>query len=485
MNIIPVILSGGSGNRLWPLSRTQFPKQYLSLVGKNSMLQETILRLNGIENLSQPIIVCNVDHRFIVAEQLKQIDVADATIILEPIARNTAPAIIASAIQSLQMKNSTDDILLILSADHFIQDIKAFYLSISVALIHAGKGKIVTFGIVPTHANTGYGYIQAETTSDEYNSTAMNVKCFKEKPDKELADVYLLENDKSRDNNLTPSWYWNSGMFVCQAKTLIDESSIHSSEILSKVRSSVKNAIYDFDFIRLEEKTFASSPNMSIDYALMEKSKNVIVVPIDAKWTDVGSWSTLYDIGKKDNSNNLIKGDVVSLETTNSYINASHHLVATIGIDNLIVVGTSDAILIASRDKSQEVKKIVEKLQLMDRDEAHSNRKVYRPWGFYDSIDCGDNFQVKRIQVNPGFKLSLQKHQHRAEHWIITSGEATVTCGENTFKLKENQSTFIPKGEIHRLENQEEKILEIIEIQTGDYLGEDDIIRLEDDYQRS
>jgi mannose-1-phosphate guanylyltransferase/mannose-6-phosphate isomerase len=449
------------------------------------MLQETILRLNGIENLSQPIIVCNVDHRFIVAEQLKQIDVADATIILEPIARNTAPAIIASAIQSLQMKNSTDDILLILSADHFIQDTKAFYQSMSVALIHAGKGKIVTFGIVPTHANTGYGYIQAETTSDEYNSTAMNVKCFKEKPDKELADVYLLENDKSRDNNLTPSWYWNSGMFVCQAKTLIDESSIHSSEILSKVRSSVKNAIYDFDFIRLEEKTFASSPNMSIDYALMEKSKNVIVVPIDAKWTDVGSWSTLYDIGKKDNSNNLIKGDVVSLETTNSYINASHHLVATIGIDNLIVVGTSDAILIASRDKSQEVKKIVEKLQLMDRDEAHSNRKVYRPWGFYDSIDCGDNFQVKRIQVNPGSKLSLQKHQHRAEHWIITSGEATVTCGENTFKLKENQSTFIPKGEIHRLENQEEKILEIIEIQTGDYLGEDDIIRLEDDYQRS
>ena len=485
MNIIPVILSGGSGNRLWPLSRTQFPKQYLSLVGKNSMLQETILRLNGIENLSQPIIVCNVDHRFIVAEQLKQIDVADATIILEPIARNTAPAIIASAIQSLQMKNSTDDILLILSADHFIQDTKAFYQSMSVALIHAGKGKIVTFGIVPTHANTGYGYIQAETTSDEYNSTAMNVKCFKEKPDKELADVYLLENDKSRDNNLTLSWYWNSGMFVCQAKTLIDESSIHSSEILSKVRSSVENAIYDLDFIRLEEKTFASSPNMSIDYALMEKSKNVIVVPMDAKWTDVGSWSTLYDIGKKDSSNNLIKGDVVSLETTNSYINASHHLVATIGIDNLIVVGTSDAILIASRDKSQEVKKIVEKLQLMDRDEAHSNRKVYRPWGFYDSIDCGDNFQVKRIQVNPGSKLSLQKHQHRAEHWIITSGEATVTCGENTFKLKENESTFIPKGEIHRLENQEEKILEIIEIQTGDYLGEDDIIRLEDDYQRS
>jgi mannose-1-phosphate guanylyltransferase/mannose-6-phosphate isomerase len=485
MKIIPVILSGGSGNRLWPLSRAQFPKQYLSLVGKNSMLQETMLRLNGIENLSQPIIVCNVDHRFIVAEQLKQIDVADATIILEPIARNTAPAIIASAIQSLQMKNSTDDILLILSADHFIQDTKAFYQSMSVALIHAGKGKIVTFGIVPTHANTGYGYIQAETTSDEYNSTVMNVKSFKEKPDKELADVYLLENDQSRNNNIALSWYWNSGMFVCQAKTLIDESSIHSSDILSKVRSSVENAIYDLDFIRLEEKTFASSPNMSIDYALMEKSKNVIVVPMDAKWIDVGSWSNLYDIGKKDSSNNLIKGDVVSLETTNSYINASHHLVATIGIDNLIVVGTSDAILIASRDKSQEVKKIVEKLQLMDRDEAHSNRKVYRPWGWYDSIDSGQGFQVKRISVNPGSKLSLQKHQHRSEHWVVINGIAQVTCGEKVFKLKENQSAYIPKGEIHRLENREKTPLEIIEIQTGDYLGEDDIIRLEDDYERN
>jgi mannose-1-phosphate guanylyltransferase/mannose-6-phosphate isomerase len=485
MNIIPVILSGGSGNRLWPLSRTQFPKQYLSLVGKNSMLQETILRLNGIENLSQPIIVCNVDHRFIVAEQLKQIDVADATIILEPIARNTAPAIIASAIQSLQMKNSTDDILLILSADHFIQDTKAFYQSMSVALIHAGKGKIVTFGIVPTHANTGYGYIQAETTSDEYNSTAMNVKCFKEKPDKELADVYLLENDKSRDNNLTPSWYWNSGMFVCQAKTLIDESSIHSSEILSKVRSSVEKAIYDLNFIRLEEKTFASSPSMSIDYALMEKSKNIIVVPMDAKWIDVGSWSNLYDIGKKDSSNNFIKGDVVSLDTTNSYINASHHLVATIGIDNLIVVGTSDAILIASRDKSQEVKKIVEKLQLMDRDEAHSNRKVYRPWGWYDSIDSGQGFQVKRISVNPGSKLSLQKHQHRSEHWVVVKGVALVTCGDKIFELVENQSTYIPQGSLHRLENHQDIPLEIIEIQTGSYLGEDDIIRFEDDYQRN
>ena len=357
MKIIPVILSGGSGTRLWPLSRKQYPKQYLPFLGKKTMFQETILRLKGIKNIVDPIIICNSNHRFIVAEQLQQIGIINTTILLEPAGRNTAPAIAAAALQAVSDIDNTDSTLLVLPADHIIQNIKAFHKAIYIAEKQARAGKIVTFGIVPTHANTGYGYIQAETTSDEYNSTAMNVKCFKEKPDKELADVYLLENDKSRGNNLTPSWYWNSGMFVCQAKTLIDESSIHSSEILSKVRSSVENAIYDFDFIRLEEKTFASSPNMSIDYALMEKSKNVIVVPMDAQWTDVGSWSTLYDIGKKDNSNNLIKGDVVSLETTNSYINASHHLVATIGIDNLIVVDTSDAILIAffaisSADKS-------------------------------------------------------------------------------------------------------------------------------------
>jgi mannose-1-phosphate guanylyltransferase/mannose-6-phosphate isomerase len=382
------------------------------------------------------------------------------------------------------MKNSADDILLILSADHFIQDTKAFYQSMSVALIHAGKGKIVTFGIVPTHANTGYGYIQSETTTDEYNSTVLNVKCFKEKPDKKLAEIYLLENDKLRDNNQALSWYWNSGLFVCQAKALIDEASIHSSEILSKVRSSVENAIYDLDFIRLEKKTFASSPSMSIDYALMEKSKNVVVVPMDAKWIDVGSWSNLYEIGKKDSSNNFIKGDVVSLETTNSYINASHHLVATIGIDNLIRVSTSDAILIASRDKSHEVKNIVDKLQLRNRDEAHSNRKVYRPWGWYDSIEIGKLFQVKRLHVNPGAKLSLQMHKKRAEHWVVVNGIATVTIGEEVSILKEGESTYIDIGVVHSLENSTNKMLEIIEVQNGVYLGEDDIVRFDDEYGR-
>ena len=485
MNIIPVILSGGSGNRLWPLSRAQFPKQYLSLVGKNSMLQETILRLDGIKNLSQPFIVCNEDHRFIVAEQLKQIGISDATIILEPISRNTAPAVIASAVRSSQMKNSEDDILLILSADHFIQDKKAFYQSMGVALIYAEKGKIVTFGIVPNNANTGYGYIQAEINSDTFNSSVMNVKYFKEKPDKKLATAYLLENHKSRDNNLPLSWYWNSGMFVCKARTLIDESSVYANEMLSKVRSSVENAIYDLDFIRLEQKAFASSPNISIDYALMEKSKKVIVVPLDAKWIDVGSWSNLYDIGKKDSSNNFINGDVFNIDTTNSYINSSHHLVATIGIDNLIVVSTSDAILIASRDKSHEVKNIVEKLLSRNRDEAHSNRKVFRPWGWYDSIEIGKNFQVKRLHVNPGAKLSLQMHKKRAEHWVVVDGIATVTIDNEVSILKAGESTYVDVGVVHSLENKTNKMLEIIEVQNGAYLGEDDIIRFDDEYGRA
>ena len=485
MKIIPVILSGGSGNRLWPLSRKQFPKQYLSLVGTNSMLQETIIRLSGFENLSKPIIVCNEDHRFIVAEQLKQINVDDSIIILEPIARNTAPAIIAAAIQSLQMKSSEEDVMLILSADHFIQDNKAFYDAMNIALKYAKKGKIVTFGIEPTHPNTEYGYVRAEIILDKYNSEVINVKSFKEKPNRELAETYLQENIKAKKNKQVLSWYWNSGMFACQVKTLISEFSIHSSEILNKVRSSVENAVYDLDFIRLDERAFTLSPNISIDYALMEKSSNVVVVPMEAMWSDVGSWSALYDLGKKDVNNNLINGDVVSIETTNSYINATHHLVATIGVDNLIIVSTSDAILIASRDKSHEVNNIVKKLEIRKRDEAHSNKKVYRPWGWYDSIENGRHFQVKRLHVNPGSKLSLQMHKKRAEHWVVVSGRATVTIGKKVSILKEGESTYIDIGVVHSLENQTNKMLEIIEVQNGVYLGEDDIIRFNDEYGRN
>jgi len=484
MKIIPVILSGGSGNRLWPLSRKQFPKQYLSLVGVNSMLQETIIRLKGVENLSKPIIVCNEDHRFIVAEQLKKINVDGALIILEPVARNTAPAIVAAAIQSLQIKSSIDDVLLILSADHFIQDDDAFYDALNIAIKYAQKGKIVTFGVKPTHANTEYGYVHAEITSNLNSNDVMNVRSFVEKPNRKLAEIYLKENNQAKINKQTLSWYWNSGMFAVQVSVLITELSIHSSEILSKVRSSVENAIHDLDFIRLEEKTFALSPNISIDYALMEKSSNVVVVPMDARWSDVGSWDSLYDLGKKDDNNNLINGDVLSVETTNSYINATNHLVATVGVDNLIIVSTSDAILIASRDKSYEVKNIVESLKLKARDEAHSNRKVYRPWGWYDSIENGRHFQVKRLHVNPSAKLSLQMHKKRAEHWVVVSGRATVTIGEKVSILKEGESTYIDIGVVHSLENKTDKMLEIIEVQNGVYLGEDDIVRFNDEYGR-
>jgi len=480
MKIIPVILSGGSGNRLWPLSRKQFPKQYLPLVGENSMLQETLIRLDGIENLSSPIILCNEDHRFIVAEQLKQIDINNASIILEPVLRNTAPAIIASAIYSLQAEVSEDSILLILSADHFIQDAHAFYDALSIALEQAENGKIVIFGIKPTYANTGYGYIQVESASDNHASSVMNVKSFKEKPSIELAKSYLVQND-----NQALSWFWNSGIFVVKASTIINEASIHANEMLSKVKNSVENSVNDLDFIRLDEKTFASSPNISIDFALIEKSINVNVVPMDAKWTDIGSWASLYEVGDKDRNNNLIVGDVVSMQTTNSYINSSNQLVATIGIDNLIVVSTSDAILIASREKSQEVKDIVEKLQLGRRNEAHSNRKVYRPWGWYDSIETGKHFQVKRLHVNPGAKLSLQMHKKRAEHWVVVNGEATITIGEEVSKLKEGGSAYIEIGVIHSLENKTDEMLEIIEVQNGTYLGEDDIFRFDDNYGRS
>ena len=480
MKIIPVILSGGSGNRLWPLSRKQFPKQYLALVGENSMFQETLIRLDGINNLSSPIILCNEDHRFIVAEQLKQIDVNNASIILEPVSRNTAPAIIASAIHSLQAEVSEDSILLILSADHLIQDVNAFYDALSIALKPAEKGKIVIFGIKPTYVNTGYGYIQVEAASDSQASSVMNVKSFKEKPSLELAKSYLVQN-----NNQALSWLWNSGIFVVKPSTLINEASIHANDMLSKVRNSVENAVNDFDFIRLDEQNFASSPDISIDIALIEKSTNVNVVPMDAKWSDIGSWASLYDVGDKDRNNNLIVGDVVSMQTTNSYINSSNQLVATIGIDNLIVVSTSDAILIVSREKSQEVKDIVEKLQLEGRNESHSNRKVYRPWGWYDSIEIGKHFQVKRLYVNPSAKLSLQMHKKRAEHWVVVSGEATITIGEEVSKLKVGGSAYIDIGVVHSLENKTDEMLEIIEVQNGAYLGEDDIFRFDDNYGRS
>lgn len=467
--IIPVILSGGSGKRLWPLSRKQYPKQYLPLVSEKTMLQETILRLNGLENLEDPIIICNVDHRFLVAEQCKQIDITDPIILLEPVGRNTAPAIAASAIQSLKFFDNA--ILLILSADHDIKDIDAFYKAISIASDQAQNGKLVTFGIVPTNANIGYGYIEH---SKGVNNSSYVVENFVEKPDKKTAEFYLDQGN----------YLWNSGMFMFKAQTLIDELKIYSPKIVNSVKNSVNNAVNDLDFIRLEKQAFESSPSDSIDYALLEKSDNVVVVPLEAKWNDVGSWSVLYGISEKDKNGNVIKGDVIAKNTTNTYINATNHIVATIGIDNLIIIDTPDVTFIATHDKAKDVSEIVESLQIENRPEYGAHRKVYRPWGWFDSLESGDNFQVKKLHVYPGAKLSLQKHHKRAEHWVVVSGSARVTKGEEVFVLNKGESTYIPLGAIHALENESEETLEVIEVQSGSYLGEDDIIRFEDIYGR-
>jgi len=469
MQITPVILSGGSGTRLWPLSRKQYPKQYLPLAGDNTMLQDTILRLNGLDNLADPIIVCNADHRFLVAEQCQQIGVKNPTILLEPVGRNTAPAIAAAALQSF--RDLEDSMLLVLSADHVIQDVDAFHEAINIASQTAQEGKLITFGIVPTDANTGYGYIKA--SKDNVNG-AYKVEEFVEKPDLKTAEFYLKQGN----------YLWNSGMFMFKAEILIDELTVHSPGIVKAVGGAVNNATQDLDFIRLDKQAFESSPSVSIDYALMEKSDNVVVVPLDAQWNDIGSWSALYDIGAKDVSGNVLKGDVTAKDTTNTYIYASHHMVTAVGVDNLVVIDTPDATFIASQDKAHEVKSIVESLQKKGRDEAHSNRKVYRPWGWYDSIEVGKYFQVKRLHVNSGAKLSLQMHNKRAEHWVVVNGTATATNGEKVLTLKKGESTYIPIGVKHALENHTNKSLEIIEVQSGTYLGEDDIVRFEDIYGR-
>jgi mannose-1-phosphate guanylyltransferase/mannose-6-phosphate isomerase len=469
MTIIPVILSGGSGTRLWPLSRKQYPKQYLPLAGDNTMLQETILRINGLDNLADPIIVCNADHRFLVAEQCQQIDIKNPTILLEPVGRNTAPAIAAAALQSL--KQIDDAVLLVLSADHVIQDVEVFHQAINIASQQAQEGKLATFGIVPTDANTGYGYIKASKGDD---NGAHKVEEFVEKPDIKTAESYLEQGN----------YLWNSGMFMFKATTLINELTVHSLDIVNSVNNAVNNAAQDLDFIRLDKQAFESSPSDSIDYALMEKSDNVVVVPLDAQWNDIGSWSALHDIGTKDANGNVIKGDVIAQDTTNTYINANHHMVATIGVDNLIIVDTADATFIATQDKAQEVKSIVESLQDKGRDEGAMHRKVFRPWGWYDSIESGKHFQVKRLHVNPGAKLSLQMHHKRAEHWVVVSGTATAINGEEVLTLKEGDSTYIPIGTTHGLENKTNEQLEIIEVQSGTYLGEDDIVRFEDIYGR-
>ena len=475
MQIIPVILSGGSGKPLWPLSRKEYPKQYLSLAGEYTMLQETILRLSGLENLADPIIICNADHRFLVAEQCQQININNPTILLEPIGRNTAPAVAAAAIQS---KNKADaSVLLVLSADHFIQDIKEFHEAIKIGANKALEDKLVTFGVVPKDANTGYGYIKLKSKplSEKIGQSGIYmVEEFVEKPNIKIAKTYLKQGN----------YLWNSGMFMFKADTLLNELRQHSPDIVISVNKAVNKAEKDLDFIRLDKKAFESSPSNSIDYALLEKSDNVVVVTLDACWNDIGSWSALYEIGAKDTSGNVIQGDVFTESTTNSYINANYHMLATIGIKDLVIVDTPNATLIATKDKAHEVKKITEKLNEKGRTEHFHHRKVYRPWGWYDSIEEGENFQVKRLHLNPGAKLSLQKHLKRAEHWVVIKGIATALNGAKILTLKKGDSTYIPIGTRHSLENKTNESLEIIEVQSGVYLGEDDIVRFEDIYGR-
>ena len=471
MTIIPVILSGGYGTRIWPLSKQQYPKQFLSLFGKNSLFQEALIRLNGLKDIGKPIIICNSDHRFLAAEQLKQIGEDNPIILLEPVGRNTAPAITAAALKIINDFDLKETMMLVLSADHVIKDINEFHKTIYKATLHAKAGRLVTFGITPSSANTGYGYINFSKRSRQ---ESYKVNKFVEKPNKETAELYLNQGN----------YLWNSGMFMFQPKVFLDEMTTHSEEILNTIKKSIENSSDDLDFIRLERNAFELSPSLSIDYAVMEKSDNVVVLKLDAGWSDVGSWDSLYEISDKDKNGNVLKGDVFAEETTNSYVDAGHHMVATVGINDLVIIDTPNATLIANRDKASEVQKIVKKLQKLEREEYRSNRKVYRPWGWYDSIESGLNFQVKRLHVNPGAKLSLQKHYKRAEHWVIVRGVASVINGEDKFILSEGESTFIPIGVVHSLENTTNKLLEIIEVQSGAYLGEDDIIRFEDVYGR-
>ena len=466
--IVPVILSGGSGTRLWPLSRKLHPKQFINLVNETTLFQDTILRLP--EDVAEPLIICNKEHRFLAAEQLREIGKKTKGIILEPEGRNTAPAVALAALQFIN--KGEDPILLVLSADHLIKNIEAFHQSITIASKLAENNKLITFGVVPDKAETGYGYIEANiNNTDDYYS----IKSFTEKPSQKNAKKYLD----------SVNYLWNSGMFMFKASVYLSELEKFEPEILSACKKSCTTENIDSDFIRIDNDAFHQCPNESIDYAVMEHTKNGVVVPLDANWSDVGSWSSLWDIKTKDNNDNVSEGDVFLEDVKNTYTYSSNRLVSVIGVSNLVIVDTQDALLVADKQQTHNIKKIVEKLNNDKRSEVDNHRKVFRPWGYYDSVDSEEGFQVKRIVVNSGAKLSLQKHKYRAEHWVVVKGVALVTCGDKVFELVENQSTYIPQGSLHRLENHQDIPLEIIEIQTGSYLGEDDIIRLEDDYQRN
>ncbi|MBF8748659.1 mannose-1-phosphate guanylyltransferase/mannose-6-phosphate isomerase [Pseudomonas monteilii] len=465
----PVIMAGGSGSRLWPLSRELYPKQFLPLdQSQETMLQATLHRLEGLD-YADPWVICNEEHRFVAAEQLRQIGLNDAQILLEPIGRNTAPAIALAALMALEQ--AEDALLLVLAADHSISDVEAFHESIAAAQALASDGHLVTFGVVPSSPATGYGYIKR---GEAINHFGFEVERFVEKPNLEVATSYVASAE----------YLWNSGMFLFKASNFIEELNLYRPEIVRACRAAVAGRTQDMHFIRPCPSAFAACPNESVDYAVMENSHRVAVVPLDSGWNDVGSWAALWDIAEKDADNNVIKGDVYQEKVTNSYLCAEHRFLSVIGVQNLIVVETNDAVLVAHKDNVQDVKNIVSFLKAEKRREHLSHREIYRPWGRYDSVDQGSRYQVKRITVDPGCKLSVQMHHHRAEHWIVVSGTARVQNGEKSYLVTENQSTYIPVGQIHSLENPGVIPLELIEVQSGSYLGEDDIVRFEDLYGR-
>jgi mannose-1-phosphate guanylyltransferase/mannose-6-phosphate isomerase len=465
-DILPVILSGGSGTRLWPLSREAYPKQFLALAGEQTMLQATWQRVAPIAGRA-PLVVANEEHRFVAAEQLQQLDVQPQAILLEPVGRNTAPAIAVAALEATLEEG--DPVLLVLPSDHVIADEEAFRAAVLRALPAARDGKLVTFGIVPTGPETGYGYIKAAS-----GDAVRAVDRFVEKPDAETALQYVQSGE----------YFWNSGMFLFKASRYLAELERLQPAMLAASRNAWQLARRDTDFTRLDKEAFAAVPADSIDYAVMEKTADAVVVPLDAGWNDVGSWTALRDVSAQDADGNAHHGDVIAIDCRNTYA-YGERLIALVGLDDVIVVETDDAVMVGRSDRMQEIKQVVARLKADQRPEATWHRKVYRPWGAYDSIDNGERFQVKRITVKPGGTLSLQMHHHRAEHWVVVSGTAEVTRGDEVILLGENQSTYIPLGVTHRLRNPGKLPLELIEVQSGSYLGEDDIVRFEDTYGRS
>ena len=474
--LTPLILSGGSGTRLWPLSREMYPKQLLPLIGKHTMLQETAARVSGLPDLAAPIVVCNESHRFMVAEQMRQYGTSPQAIILEPVGRNTAPAVAVAALVALDRArkskggDDSDPILLVLPADHVIRDVEAFQSAVIAGRTAAESGKLVTFGVVPDRAETGYGYIRRA----QGDGPTYPVQQFVEKPDAATAQTYVESGE----------YYWNSGMFMFRARVYLAELKLHAPAMLSACEDAVAAATRDLDFTRLPAEEFGACPSDSIDYAVMEKTDSAVVVPFDAGWSDVGSWSALQDALPRDDKGNVTTGDVLLEDSSGCYLHSTSRLIGAVGLKDHVVVETKDAVLVAPRDRVQDVKALVTRLKAQGRYESALHREVFRPWGSYDSIDHGDRFQVKRLVVKPGATMSLQLHHHRAEHWIVVSGTAQITRGEETFLLGENESTYIPVGTKHRIANPGKVMLHLIEVQSGSYLGEDDIVRFEDVYGR-